>query len=117
MRSPSPTFNLQRLLREALSRRVTNATVILVSMCFLDMAHTLFAVRMGIAHEANPLLAPFLEMSDAWFLIVKGASFVVPLTIVELLRAQKPKFTQNILNLGACAYPTFYILGSLLVHR
>ncbi len=116
MRTPSASVNLKSLLREALSRRVTNATVILVSLCFLDMAHTLFAVRMGIAHEANPLLAPFLEMGDISFLLVKGASFVIPLTIVELLRAQKPKFTQLVLNLGAIAYPTCYVIGTILVH-
>ncbi|MFM9873488.1 MAG: DUF5658 family protein [Fimbriimonadaceae bacterium] len=110
-------YRFHSYIRDALSRRVTNATVILVSLCFLDMAHTLFAVRMGIAREANPLMAPFIEMGDASFLLVKGASFVIPLTVVELLRAKKPKFTQAVLNLGAVAYPTVYILGSLVVHR
>jgi len=116
MRAPDSPINIKSLFQQALSQRVTNATTTLVSLCFLDMASTLFAVRMGLATEANPLLAPFLEMSDASFLLVKGASFVIPLTIIELLRAQKPKFTHAILKLGACAYPTVYVVGSLLVH-
>lgn len=107
---------LQISVRNALSKRVTNATVILVSLCFLDMAHTLFAVRMGIAQEANPLLAPFIQTSDLSFLFVKGASFVIPLTIVELLRTKKPQFARTILNFGAFAYPICYIVGTALVH-
>ncbi len=108
-------MKITRTSREAFRRPVTSATALLAAICFLDTFYTLWAVRMGIAREVNPLLNYFLAKSDAHFLIVKGLSFLGPLTALELLRPLSPQFIPAALKVGTLAYLAIYGFGSLLV--
>ena len=86
-------------------------TVILALICLGDMIQTLFVVRSGVAIEANPVLAQTLSYSPWVFALVKCASFMIPLTAVEVLRPLCPMFVRAALRIGASGYLTVYVIG------
>jgi hypothetical protein len=101
---------------DALQQPVTRATVLLAVICFLDTVYTLWAVRVGIAKEANPLMSSLLADGDLPFLVGKGLSFIAPLTLLELMRPKSPRFIPVALNLGAIGYLAVYVVGSIAIH-
>lgn len=82
----------------------------------LDMASTLVLVQLGLAVEANPLLAWTLQGSGWVFVVVKTLSFLVPLVAIEVLRCRTPKFVPIALRAGAVGYLMVYIIGTLKIH-
>lgn len=101
---------------KVMNQKVTHATVCLAFLCFIDAAVTLYVVRMGFAKEANPLMDMFIAMGNVPFLVAKGLSFMIPLTILELLRHRRPKFINAALNVGVVGYLLVYVVGSILVN-
>ena len=82
------------------TKPVLKETVLLTLTCTLDAVYTLFAVRVGWATETDPMLALPLQHSDAAFLLVKGASFLVPITALEAIRTSRPKFVPQTMRFG-----------------
>ena len=76
------------------------------------MITTLYMIHHGVATEANPMLAPFLQYGDATFCIVKLISFVPMLCIAALYRLQNPKFIEISLRFGLAAYVVIYLFGT-----
>jgi len=95
------------------TRSVLPETIWLTVICFLDMFSTIILVSEGLARESNPLLEPILSSNPPMFLVVKMASFLIPLAIIESIRDLAPKFIQFALRAGIAAYLMIYILGSL----
>ena len=85
----------------------------LVALCTFDMLFTLYCVRAGLAKEANPVLQQSLARSDSAFLFIKGASFLVPITILEFIRHRRPSFVVRALRFGFVAYAVIYVVGSI----
>lgn len=94
-------------------RFVLPETVLLVALCTWDTLYTLFCVRAGLAREANPALRSSLEHSDTAFLLVKGATFLVPIIVLELIRTKRPKLVTMAMRVGFVAYSVLYIFGSI----
>ena len=99
----------------ALKNYVLPETILMVALCTFDTLYTLFCVRAGLAEETNPFLRHTLANSNAAFLLVKGASFLVPLTLLEFIRAHRPKFVEKAMRFGFMAYSTAYFGGSILI--
>ena len=73
----------------ALTKRfVLPETTLLVTLCTWDMLYTLYCVRAGVAREANPALQKTLAHSNTAFLVVKGATFLVPVVVLEVIRTR-----------------------------
>jgi hypothetical protein len=105
-------------IRDALARPVLRETLWMVVIGALDLVYTIYAVRMGWAKEANPVMASILEHSDRLFIAVKGASFLVPLAILESMRSFYLDMIQRAVRACFYGYLTLYIFGSLLLlHR
>ncbi|HWD38200.1 MAG TPA: DUF5658 family protein [Fimbriimonas sp.] len=105
-------------MKRLLERKVLPETVWMVAICGIDVVYTLIAVHMGWAKESNPLLAGLLQRSDQLFLAGKGASFMVPLVTLELLRDRFPDLVVRSLRWGIAGYLAIYVLGSLaLLHH
>jgi hypothetical protein len=85
----------------------------LTAVCTLDMISTLYLIRAHIAIESNPWMATLLAHSDAAFLIVKGATFLVPITILEVLRPLRPELVQRALRACLFGYLAMYLIGSI----
>ena len=94
-------------------RNVLPATVLLVTLGYVDMIYTLIAVRLGWAHEANPIMAAMLNRSDGAFIAYKLALLVVPITILELMRPKDPNLSEAALKFGSYAYLGLYGVGSI----
>jgi hypothetical protein len=92
-------------------------TIVLVSICFIDMIQTLIVVGAGKAVEANPVLASAMAYSPWAFVLLKTVSFAAPLTAVELLRPLSPNFVRRALRIGAVGYLLVYLLGSLHINN
>jgi Domain of unknown function (DUF5658) len=89
-------------------RTVSPETVLLLLICLADTAHTLFVVRTGIAHEANPLIAWCLDHSNGMFVAFKMGITSMILATVELLRPRCDNFVRTCLQLGVIGYALLY---------
>jgi len=92
-------------------------TILLALICFGDMVQTLLVVRSHMAVEANPVLAAAMSYSPWAFATVKCASFLIPLTAVEILRPMSPNFVRLALRLGAMGYLCVYLFGTLHINH
>ena len=101
----------------ALRRPVLWETMILALLCIVDTFFTILLIKLGIAVEANPLLAPFAAAGVAPFVLVKTACFAPALAILECLRAIKPQFVQLCLRAGIAGYVLVYTLGEIGIHK
>lgn len=105
------------LNRTGLRPLILPETIILISICMIDMIQTLIVVGAGKAIEANPVLASAMAYSPWAFIFLKTLSFAAPLTAVELLRPLSPEFVRRALRIGACGYLLVYLLGSLHINN
>jgi hypothetical protein len=101
-------------IKTAIAKRfVLPETTLLVTLCTWDMLYTLYCVRNGLAREANPALKTSLTNSNMTFILVKGATFLIPVVILELIRSLRPKFVTVAMRVGFVAYALIYIGGSI----
>ena len=94
-------------------RPVLRESVALAVLCTADMISTLYWVRTQSAVESNPLFVGPLAHSDAAFLILKGASYLAPIAILEALRPLRPESVVRALRACLVGYVALYALGSL----
>ncbi len=105
----------KELIKTITKRFVLPETILLVTLCTWDMLYTLYCVRTGVAREQNPILKGSLDQSNWAFLLLKGATFLVPIWLLEIIRTIRPKFVTSVMRCGFLAYAAIYIGGSILV--
>jgi hypothetical protein len=103
--------------KKALWRPVLPETALFAMICVVDMALTIVLIVMGLAKEANPVLASLLEIGFWAFTAFKTVSFILPLAIIEVIRPLQPKFIERALQLGVAGYLIAYGVGVLAVNR
>ncbi|HLO98798.1 MAG TPA: DUF5658 family protein [Fimbriimonas sp.] len=94
---------------------VTHETVLLLLICLADTGHTLFVVRAGVAHEANPLVAWCLDHSDGMFVGFKVGLTLAILAIIENIRPSHDTFIRKCLQLGIIGYSVLYSAGTAIL--
>ena len=92
-------------------RPLLRESILLAIICTADMVSTLYWVRNGMAVESNPLFVAPLAHSDATFLALKGASYLVPIAILEALRSVRPEAVVRALRACLVGYVALYALG------
>jgi hypothetical protein len=102
--------NLSLSLGYDLRRTVSPETVWITTVCLLDLASTLYWVSHGMAHEANPLLARFLEQGSAPFIAAKTASFLPALMFAEWYLPRNPPLVRSSLRCVMTAYVLIYLV-------
>ncbi|MEZ0324826.1 MAG: DUF5658 family protein [Fimbriimonas sp.] len=107
----------QLSVKKALWRPVLPETTLLAMICMVDMALTIVLIGMGVAREANPVLSSLVQVGIWAFAIVKTASFVVPLAIIEAIRPLSPKFIERAVQLGLIGYLITYGCGVAHLNR
>ncbi len=112
------TIGRQHLsVEKALRRPVLPETALFAMICVVDMALTIVLILMGVAKEANPLLASLVSIGLWAFTAVKTASFLVPLAIIEYIRPISPTFIERALQIGLVGYLVAYGIGVVTVNR
>jgi len=96
-----------------LKMKIAPETLILGSICMLDMLSTVWLIHNGLAREGNPVMDFYVQRSLVVFAIVKSLLFVAPLTALELMRQKNPVFVRRVLRLGIAAYLLVYGVGSI----
>ena len=105
-------------VKHALTKRFVLAeTILLVTLCTWDTLYTLICVRLGFAHEENPMLKGTIAHSDMAFLLVKGATFLVPVFVLELIRCIRPRLVTNVMRFVFVAYALIYTVGSIVASK
>ena len=99
------------LLGQCAKRPLLRESVVLATVCTADMLSTLYWVRNGMAVESNPLFVTPLAHSDVTFLVLKGASYLVPITVLEALRSVQPGAVVRALRACLVGYVALYALG------
>ncbi len=107
---------MRDIVQTASRQYVLPETLAMATICFADMIWTIIAVEMGIAREGNPIMAAFMGQGAVVFAAVKITSFMLPLTILEFIRKQRPVFIAKALRVALVLYVGWYVVGSLKVH-
>lgn len=100
----------------ALQVRASYESILLASICLLDMFWTVVVVVTGIAIEANPLLAWTFELGPWAFVVVKLASLIPGLLALEFCRIINPGFARLAGRAAVLGYLAIYVFGSIGLH-
>ena len=99
-------------------RRIVRLVYILTIFILIDLTATIYWVANGLGHEANPIMAFFLELSPLLFVIAKLGLSAVGIWILFYFRK---RFTHTIfkillaLNLVYIAVFVYHLWGLLFL--
>ena len=99
-----------------LQKPVLLETILLASLCMLDLGSTIVLVQLGIAKEANPILVPYIGHSIGAFVAAKTFLSIAPLVGIEMLGWIKPQLARFAVRIGLLGYVAVYFFGSLRIH-
>ncbi len=89
---------------------LSRETLVLLSICSLDMLSSAYLFHHGMATEANPVLRASAEAGLFPFISAKTLSFVPALAVAEWYRHQNPRFIRNLLRTACALYAGIYLL-------
>lgn len=90
--------------------RLARETWLLLAIGLVDLASTLYLIRMGLAREANPVMAWYLVHFGIWaFCAAKTTMLVCPLVILEWARRIKPYLGLWALRIALVGYLFVYL--------
>lgn len=95
---------------------ITRESLILISICILDLVSTLFLLNTRGVFEGNPLMSFYLNYGIGAFILAKLTLVVLPLFVAEWSRQFKPKFVQVMLRATIVAYLASYLVLFLIVN-
>lgn len=98
-------------LNSSCGRTASAETVWIAAICMLDLVTTLFWVSRGIAREANPLMAHFLNMGAPPFVLVKVLTFLPAVVAAEWYRPANPVLVKTAMRWTIVLYLSAYAIG------
>ena len=92
-------------------------TLVLLTICLLDMASSAFLFQRGMAIEANPVLRFWADAGPVPFCLAKLLTFVPALAAAEWYRRRRPNFVKPLMRWAAAGYLGVYavLVGSQLL--
>lgn len=103
--------------RQLLRTPVYWESVVLCLLCLVDVFVTILVIGNGLAKEANPLMAFFIEQGIAVFVFAKVASFLPGIVACEYLKQKNPPFALWAIRAGTFGYLAVYIVGELKINH
>ena len=95
---------------------ISRESCFLIWVCVADTLLTIALLAMGIAEEANPLMARFLQYGFAAFYLVKLATVVPAIILAESYRRHNPIFVRRVLQTGTVGYVGLYFVLLVIVN-
>lgn len=86
---------------------------IIIGICLLDLATTLWLVSTGRATEGNPVMSYYLSIGFFMLVLMKVVLLVLPVFVLEWCRRRRTRFVHVMLRLAIVAYVSIYALGFL----
>lgn len=87
---------------------ISRESVCLFAVCMADMVLTVLLIAMGLAQEANPLMAMCLEHGYLAFCLVKIATALLAIGAAERYRPRNPRFVKRVLQTAIGLYVGLY---------
>jgi hypothetical protein len=100
-------------MKQTLRRPILIETMILVAICVIDTAHTLAIIKLGLAREANPVVAWTFAHGDGVFVGFKLGSASAIVAALEHIRTYRDPFVKAAIRAGIALYLGVYAIGSL----
>ena len=97
--------------------RFTPQTMTLAAIGIADLVTTLLFIGAAGAGEANPLMAPLLQLGPIVFIQAKLLLLLAPLAVLEWARRYRPRFVHRAVNCGIAAYVVLYGAGIAHLNR
>ena len=88
----------------------------LIAVCLVDTLLTVVLIAMGLAREANPLMARCLVYGFIPFCLVKLGTVLIAVTVAEVHRRRNPVFVKKLLQMGITGYLGLYFVLVLVVN-
>lgn len=88
----------------------------LIWICVIDALLTIALLAMGLADEANPLMARFLQYGFGAFYLVKMLTVIPAVLVAESYRRQNPVFVRKVLKTGMVSYVGLYFILVIIVN-
>jgi hypothetical protein len=88
---------------------LTRESVILITICALDLLTTLFLIGTNVALEGNPIMGFYLNYGIGAFVAIKLALIVLPIFIAEWSKQYRPQFVRLMLRATIAAYVGVYL--------
>lgn len=98
-----------RVISRLFPQPLSSAARFLLLVCMLDTFSSALLFALGLAREANPLLAPAAEAGVVRFVLIKILTFVPTIYLVEWYGRRRPGFVQPLLRWAAWAYLILYV--------
>lgn len=96
----------------ALSYRFYSETIMLALIAYADTVSTLWLVNTGVAVEANPIMAFYLQQGALWFIGVK-LLMLLPAFVVDINKNRNPRRVRLSLRAALILYVCIYAFGTL----
>lgn len=97
-----------------LTTGISGESIAITVVCVFDLLTTLVLVAVGLAEEANPLMALCLRHSMVTFCLVKLGTMLALVGLAEWYRKRNPAFVRKIMRVAVAAYVLLY-LGLLFI--
>ncbi len=95
---------------------LTRESLLLILICMVDLASTLYLLKTDGASEGNPLMSFYLKYGVGTFVMMKLTLVILPLFIAEYSRQYRPKFVRFMLRATIAAYVGIYLALFLTVN-
>lgn len=86
------------------ARRPCIETLVVGAICLADLVVTAVLVHLGLAEEANPIMAYFIGYGIAAFCVAKLLFVIPPLLVAEWYRSYNDRLVRNTLRVVGVTY-------------
>ena len=97
---------------KVLSYRFYSETIMIGLLAYADTVSTLWLINSGLAREANPIMAFYLELGALYFIGVK-LMMVLPAFVVDMNKHRNPQRVKWGLRAALILYIGIYGIGTL----
>jgi len=109
-------MTLNSALEKLRSKHVNGEALLLALICMLDLFSTIVLIKLGVAKEANPILAWYLGQGLGMFVAAKTFLSVLPIAGLEIVGWKYPSLAKLGLRAGIVGYVATYGIGTLQIH-
>ena len=95
---------------------VRKEALLLAGIAMIDLASTIVLIKLGIAKEANPILAWYLGQGMGMFVAAKTFLSMAPIAGLEIVGWKDPGLARFGLRAGIAGYLAIYGFGTLQIH-
>ncbi|MGC8861752.1 MAG: DUF5658 family protein [Armatimonadota bacterium] len=96
--------------------KLTRESIVLIAICVVDLASTLFLLRVHGAREGNPLMAFYLRYGVGTFVLMKLTLIFLPVFVAEWSRQYRPRFVRFMLRAAIVTYAGVYLMLFLTIN-